>query len=117
MQNEQRQHSKKSQGKTMKVILTTVAVIALLSGCASTISPKAAKIQVHTQMSTLLSNCKNLGPVTATSRAFGYEEAWATAKNQVREAAADKDGDTLVILNTDRDGLNLTIQGTALRCY
>lgn len=101
----------------MKSICSVLIAVAVLSGCASTISPKAAKVQVHTQMSTLLSNCKNLGPVTATSRAFGYEEAWATAKNQIREAAADKDGDTLVILNTDRDGLNLTIQGTALRCY
>lgn len=101
----------------MKNIFKVLIATAVLVGCASTISPKAAKVQVHTQMSTLLSNCKNLGPVTATSRAFGYEEAWAKAKNQIREAAADKEGDTLVILNTDRDGLNLTIQGTALRCY
>ena len=101
----------------MKSICSVLIAVTVLIGCASTISPKAAKVQVHTQMSTLLSNCKNLAPVSATSRAFGYEEAWATAKNQIREAAADKDGDTLVILNTDRDGLNLTIQGTALRCY
>ncbi len=102
-----------------KSFLVALAMCTYLVGCAntSTISPKAAQIQVHTQMSTLLSNCKILGPVTATSRALGYEEAWATAKNQVREAAADKNADTLVILNTDRDGLNLTIQGTALRCY
>jgi hypothetical protein len=102
-----------------KSLLLALATCTYLIGCAntSTISTKASKVQVHTQMSTLLSNCKNLGPVAATSRALGYEEAWATSKNLIREAAADKDGDTLVILNTDRDGLNLTIQGTALRCY
>jgi len=102
-----------------KLLLLTLAACIYLVGCSSTstISSKAAQIQVHTQMSTLLSNCKILGPVAATYRALGYEEAWANAKNLVREAAADKGGDTLVILNNDRDDLNLTIQGTALRCF
>jgi len=96
----------------MKKILL-IAVASILVAC-STVSPKAEKIQVHSQMSTLLSNCKNLGPVVGVSK---WPEDYDHAKNYLREAAADKNGDTVVILNRDRGGLSETIQGTALRCF
>jgi hypothetical protein len=80
----------------------------------STVSPKAAKIQVHSQMSTLLSNCKNLGPVEGIAK---WPEDYDHAKVYLREAAADKNGDTVVILNRDRNAFSETIQGTALRCF
>lgn len=106
--------------KYTKDLALILPISLLITGCATDIAvtPKAATIQVHTQVSTLLSNCKNLGAVTGVGDNFDYYIASAQAKNQIREASSDKGADTVVILNTDRgDGLKLIMQGTALRCY
>lgn len=92
----------------------------LLTGCAVTLTDKAANIQVHNQMSTLLNNCKNLGPVTGSAEdiMFGPDRAAVTAKVKLRELAADKGGDTVVIVNRDDlTGNKVVLQGTAMRCY
>lgn len=98
----------------------------LLTGCAATLTDKAAKIQVHNQMSTLAAGCKTLGPVNATySDRYKHEPVVvAEAKVKAREAAADMGADTLVITNTDETremiplGLKTaTVQGVAMRCY
>ena len=97
----------------MKKTFLAMTISGFLVAC-STVSPKASKIQVHTQMSTLLSNCKNLGPVTGAAQFPGQMD---DAKNFIREAAADKNGDTVVILNSDHNLYSWTYQGIALRCY
>jgi hypothetical protein len=96
-----------------------LVVLAALAGCAAPMPDRAAKIQVHSQMSTLLSGCKNLGPVSASAGnwAMGGAEAVAEAKTKARLMTADLGGDTMVVLNTDGDGTALTLQATALRCY
>lgn len=101
-----------------------VICAAILVGCASTpISERAARIQVHSQYSTLLAKCANLGPITASAQAAGtLDEGFSAAKIKLRELAADKGGDTVVIVNSDRFMHSLynreqVIQGAALRCY
>ena len=103
----------------MKAFVAASAVFIGLAGCAS-LTEKAAKIQVHSQMSTLLTACKVLGPVSAnvSDPWLGRASAISKAKIKVREETADKGGDTIVITNTDTFiGESATVQGTALRCY
>jgi len=101
--------------------IATIALVLSLTGCATTLTDKAAKIQVHSQMSTLLTACKVLGPVTGQGEDvwMGPNGSAPKAKVAAREAVADKGGDTLVITNTDLfdGGSKATVQGTALRCY
>ena len=106
----------------MKNYLVVVAAITL-SGCAVTLSEKAAKIQVHSQMSTILTKCKVLGPVSGEGAGI-YSDGEQLAKNNAREKAADLGGDTLVITNLDRSIGKLfvkdphtVVQGSALLCY
>ena len=96
----------------MKTIFLIPVVVTLVA--CSTISNKAANIQVHSQMSNLLTECKNLRAVTGIGK---WPEWEPHAKNYLREATADKNGDTVVILNRDRHGLDTIIQGTAFRCF
>ena len=99
-----------------------IAVISVLAlaGCATVLTEKAEKIQVHSQMSTLLTDCKNLGPVSAKAEDvwMGRESSYAKAKVMLREKAADAGGDTVVMINTDYVGSDIAIiQGTAMKCY
>lgn len=104
----------------MKVNILLVVVSLIVGGCASPYpTDKAAKIQVHRQVSTLVAKCKNLGPIEGRSGGplMGWMEAQMIAENQAREMVVDKGGDTLVILNIDGSGSKLTLQGTAMKCY
>ena len=115
-------------------ITGTFMACALLISCAEIpqTSPEAAKVQVHTQMSTLLKDCKNLGAVTAKSTSqygldtTGTQLAQTQAKNGAREQVVSLGGDTLVVLNYDMQVFNnigiatyqiQTLQGTAMKCY
>ena len=105
-----------------------LSVATVMSGCATVeLSERAAKVQVHNQMSTLVANCKSLGPVTGeglgpiAAPADGVPQAKANA----RDKTADMGGDTLVILNTDiyagsflphRYG-RAVVQGNAMKCH
>ncbi len=83
-------------------------------------SQKAAGIQVHSQMSTLLSNCKNLGPVTASHNDLMMMPATVVAQARIkaREQVADKGGDTLAVTNVDQfSDYEAAVQGVALKCY
>jgi outer membrane murein-binding lipoprotein Lpp len=104
--------------------ITILISAAILAGCASTpMSDRASRIQVHSQYSTLLAKCENLGPVTASAQGAGtMDEGFSAAKIKLREVAADKGADTVVIVNSDRFMHSLynreqVIQGAALRCY
>lgn len=100
----------------------------LLCACATVEIPeRVQKIQVHNQMSTLLSNCKNLGPVSAegTNGSLYPVQGVPQAKLNARLKVSDVGGDTLVILNTDyyegswipREPAKAVIQGVAMKCY
>lgn len=102
--------------------IATITLVLSLAGCATTMPDKAANVQVHSQMSTLLSACKILGPVSGKGEASGFALAGShvvAAKIAARVQAADKGGDTLVVTNIDEfdGGAKATVQGTALRCY
>jgi len=94
------------------------ALILCTTACATT-SNKAAQVQVHSQVSNLLDECKKLGPVSATSDNLLVVDntAITNAKNILREAAADRGGDTVAILNIDNSVQEVTIQGIAFKCY
>jgi hypothetical protein len=109
--------------RLMKFGLTAFAV--LVSGCAAppVASEKAMKIQVHTQMSTILDKCKNLGPVTARATGeVGWTESVISsgaqkARYAIREQTYDMGGDTVVLLSADFVPPNqVQAQGQALRC-
>lgn len=94
-----------------------VVAVAVLTGCV-TVSPEAEKVQVHSQVSTLLDSCKKLGPVTGSgSRAIAYRHAVETAKVKLREAAYHAGGDTVAIVNQDTHLGEVRLQGVALKCY
>jgi hypothetical protein len=109
-----------------RIFITTSAL--LLCACATVITPeRASNIQVHNQMSTLLANCKNIGPVSAEGNgSIAVAEAGIPqAKTNARTKVADMGGDTLVILNTDfytgsmlpPQPAKAVIQGVAMKCY
>lgn len=108
-------------------LLLTVPML-LLSACATVVTPeRASNIQVHNQMSTLLTNCNNIGPVSAEGNgSIAVAEAGIPqAKINARTKVADMGGDTLVILNTDfyagsvfpPQPAKTVIQGVAMKCY
>lgn len=109
----------------MKTCCALLLTAVILGGCASTsLTDRAARVQVHAQMSTLLKSCKKLGPVSASAEStfdFGGATIIPQAKNNARDRVAELGGDTLVITNIDRFsefGKNTAVaQGVALRCY
>jgi len=115
-------HKKFRQPSVMTKLAMTTAALTLFAGCATPISDRGARIQVHSQMSTLISNCKNLGPITAEAAPDFWTGSDQPSKNLARDMTADKGGDTLVIVNRDefsRDlmGAVFVIQGVALKCF
>jgi len=110
----------------LPLILCFVSVATF--GCATVeLTERASKVQVHNQMSTLLANCKNLGPVTGEGAGpiAAPSDGIPQAKANAREKTADMGGDTLVILNTDVYAGSLiphrfgraVVQGSAMKCY
>lgn len=101
-------------------IAIAFTTLAALTACAVPLADKAAKIQVHSQMSTLLAACQKIGPVNATSKAV-WSQPTVEAKINARGQVADLGGDTLVVTNIDETseltGFTTTVHGTALRCY
>lgn len=92
--------------------------ISLLAGCVATMTDKAARVQVHSQNSNLLADCKKIGPVSAdvTNVAMFPADLEISAKIAAREKAADLGADTLAITNIDVGGATASVQGVALRC-
>jgi hypothetical protein len=108
-------------------IIVIASSFLFIQAC-TTISDRAAKVQVQRQMSTLLDKCKNLGPITG--EAIANEKAWSIdrgvqqAEANGRDKVAEIGGDTFVVLNTDDfNGFGLSsnnktvVQGVAMKCY
>lgn len=109
----------------MKNSTITFAICLALAGCAAppVATEKALKVQVHTQMSTILDRCKNLGSISA--RAVGemgmnhsiISSGAEKARFALREQTYDLGGDTVVLLGTDFLPPNqMQAQGQALKC-
>lgn len=92
-----------------------------MTGCV-VLSEKARNVQVHSQVSNLLDNCKRIGPVSATaSSMLSPDQAVQEAKVKIRESVSDLGGDTVATLNTDVltsiTTWDASIQGIAFKCY
>lgn len=93
-----------------------------LSGC-STLSPRAARIQVHPADTTQTSGCTKLGPVMVKETVWGHMTHDATedkARDNLREAAAAQYGDqadTLVLAQAENRRMAVTLYGTAFKCF
>lgn len=100
----------------MRLSISLFALV--LCGCAlPPLSPAAAKVQLHRQYSATLDSCKKLGPVTGTI----IKRSWRPSDERVlimlRESAAQAGGDTVVVLQQDTVGSNVTQHGIAFKCY
>lgn len=104
--------------KTLLIIILAVGV----TGCA-TITEQAQNVQVHGQGSTLVEDCKKLGPVQVKVNGLtklSPNDVYIQAKNDIRHMAWEKYGaDTVVLLNQEMSvySRNTTIQGMAMKCY
>lgn len=107
--------------RTLALVLTVA-----LAGCAAPMTERASKVQVHNQMSTLLAQCKIIGPVSGEAPGSMVDASLGdqTAKNMARDKVSEMGGDTLVVTNIDHiEGTLLitpakaVVQGTALHCY
>ena len=99
-------------------------IIGLLAGgCGARISPEASSVQIHSQVSNILDDCKKLGPVRVRSTsAWSPANAERQARADLRQAAYDKyKADTVVLVNID-SSLGFAVDeayanGIAYRCF
>ena len=96
--------------------------VLIVCGCVS-ITPRAGQIQLHPSTSTLLANCKRLGPVTAEASAW-TQPNWPSVDQQVennlRENAAAKwpgKVDSVALINIDHATTRATANGIAYTCF
>lgn len=98
-------------------ILTAVPLVLSLGGCATSPVDRAAEVQVHMQMSSQLSHCKVLGPVSmGASEALKGVDSTSLAIFFGRMAVAQIGGDTLVMTDVEGENTNAKFRGTALHC-
>jgi len=93
----------------------TVGLLALLGGCASTLSPQAERI-VEARHSDVR-ECRELGDVRGNASGFHWSSAAAmnSARDQALEQAADIDA-THVVWEHSEEGMTAYVAGTAFRC-
>ncbi len=88
----------------------------LVAGCAS-VPSQVAKVQIHRQTSTLLDECKKVGPVMTDTRGgpFNFMDVAETA---AREETLRLGGDSVALLNVERHVLGrIVLQGVAYKCF
>lgn len=102
-----------------KLITLLMLLIPMLFNCAS-ITPEAQAVIVHTQVSNLLNECRQLGAVSSNVSDWSKWDRSQTiqqAKNNVRHDAYIKHGaDTIAIMNIDHYTSSATIQAIAFKC-
>lgn len=102
-----------------KALTTLVVFLVVIQGCA-TITPEAETVMVHSQVSNLLDDCERLGNVSATVSGWSkgtWGDVYQQAKNDLRDQAYKKYGaDTVAIINSDKQGSSVTMQGIAFKC-
>ncbi|WP_180937455.1 DUF4156 domain-containing protein [Herbaspirillum seropedicae] len=109
--------------KNLTSIGSTLICAAAIAGCASKpISAGAARVQVHKQVSTLLADCRKLGPVTGTGskplgNAIPSSGAFNEALGELREATYAMQGDSVAVINSQESVSKVSLQGIAYRCF
>lgn len=105
-----------SRERSMRLL---VCLVLALSGCAAALSPEAQRVQVHSQLSNLLGDCKKLGPISAEGGEVWWTEQDKSAKNKLREQAAEMGADTVAITDTEMSSARklVSMQAVALKCY
>lgn len=99
-----------------RLSLVTIAALSLI-GCA-TISEDARKVQVHSQISSILNDCERVGPVSASTSAFQLgSTVVADLDAQLRQATFELGGDSVAIINSEQSPTRYHAQGVAFRCY
>lgn len=94
-----------------------------LSACATKqISQGASRIQIHQQVSSLLSDCKKLGPVSGygtkpLGNAIGSTGAIQEAIGDMREATYHLGGDSVALINEEISLTSVRVLGVAYRCF
>ena len=96
--------------------IAVFAAITVLTGCV-TLTDKARRVQVHTQLSSVLDDCTKLGPVMAESGHMLESTRDSEVEVKLREAAADLGGDTVAVLSRDSTFGKDYLHGIAFKCY
>lgn len=96
-------------------VLALVGLV--LSGCV-TLSPDAARVQVHHWASAAIAGCERLGPVSVEGEGI----TGRAARNMIRERAYQQyNADSVALLNIDVSGTlfwtKVVAQGVAYRCF
>ena len=95
------------------------ASIILLSGViflgCTTISPKAAHVQFHSQASQALAGCIRIAPVSAVFKKLTQTNDAVSIL--LREAAAEIGADSVVYLSQDQRLTEDVIHGIAYKCF
>lgn len=96
----------------------TIVITLALVGCV-TVSPEAARVQLHDSTSTVIATCKRLGSVSAEgSRAISIDHAHETARVAMREQAYRQyQADSVALVNVDTFWNKVVAQGVAYRCF
>jgi hypothetical protein len=98
----------------------SAVLLLVLSGC-STLSPRAARIQLHTGDTTQTSGCTRLGSVTAKEGGWHSSPAAMVqgAKDSLRETTAIQypEADTVVMADMDKRLTSVTANGVAFKCF
>jgi hypothetical protein len=103
--------------------LVVIGCVLALSACATKeISPGASRVQVHRQVSSLLSDCKKLGPVSGygtkpLGNALGSTGAINEAIGDLREATYNLGGDSVAVVNKEESVSSVRVLGVAYRCF
>ena len=104
-----------------RTILASLLALAAISiqGC-TTISQEGKEVQVLSQNSELLLNCKKLGRVSAEVSIFGGAvgvSTYQSVEDQLRNAAYQEyKADTVVVTNFDDGTFSIAGQGYAMNC-
>ena len=110
------------EGAMKRCIFMGVVLCFILSGSScATISSQAEKVNLHSSMSTILDDCKKLGPVSAEESAWGHfsmSDTYQQAKNNLREEAFKiYNADTVVLINVDEYATKIIAHGVAFNCF
>ncbi len=100
-----------------KTVLAMLAALTVLTGCASRLSEQAAAIRVLPNEPAALRHCQTLGGVAGRSQPVLLESAGRSdALDQMLEAAARMDADTVTVVSENEDKNVVTLRGVAYKC-
>lgn len=99
-----------------------VPLLLSIAGCV-TVTPRASKIMIYSQLSPMLEKCTKVGPVTAEASAWDkltYDEVAEQAKNNLRDSVAAQYGDradSVALVNIDKSATHYVANGVAYKCF